>query len=192
MSNHAIELLKEWYYKADKLENAHMEASNYYHKKDIYIEIPSIFISALCSTISFTTTGLPNEFKNYFLYIAGGLNVTNTIIVSIKEYFSWSRRKYKHNTSAIGYQKLKNQIEIQLSLHKMGAPISYDKIISEIGILFIKLDNDSPQLPEFLRKKLNTTDKIIEIMANTNTEVDEDSIDDIVNKIENKSNSDGV
>ena len=185
MTSNADELLKEWYHKADNLENAHMEASNYYHRKDTYITIPSIVISALSGSISFTTTGLKEDIKNLFLYITGILSVVNTIIASVKEYFSWNQKKYNHSTAAIAYHKLKNYIEIQLSLHKMGLPLTYDKIITEIGNLIIKIDNESPQLPEFIRKRIDTNDKIIDIMVNTNTEEEDSSINEIINRINN-------
>lgn len=186
MSSHADELLREWFRKATILEEAHAKASAFYQTKDAYIAIPSIIISALSGSISFTTTGLPNDVKNMFLYITGGLNVINTIIASIKEYFSWSKKQYDHGATAAAYQKLKNSIEIQLALHKMGLDIPYDKIISETGNVITKIDNDAPQLPKHIRDTLSIGEKIIDIMVETNTDNDDDSINSIIEKLEEK------
>jgi hypothetical protein len=184
MSKHADELLREWFRKASVLEAAHTNASSFYQKKDAYIAIPSIIISALSGSISFTTTGLPDNVKNKFLYLAGALNVINTIIASIKEYFSWGKKQYDHGTAAVAYQKLKNHIEIQLALHKMGLDIPYDTIISETGSLITKIDNDSPQLPKHIRDKVEFGERIIDIMVETNTDVDKDSINDIIDGLD--------
>lgn len=186
MSKHADELLKEWHNKASNLEDAHSKASAFYQKKDAYIAIPSIIISALSGSLSFTTTGLPNDTKNIILYLTGALNVINTIIGSIKEYFSWGKKQYDHGTAALSYQKLKNHIEIQLALHKMGLDIPYETIISETGNLITKIDNESPQLPRHIRDNLTYGEKIINIMVDTNTDMDNDSVNSIIKKLERR------
>jgi hypothetical protein len=187
MSSHSNELLREWFYKAKHLETAHISASEYYRKKDTYIAIPLIIFSAFAGSLSFTTTGIPDNIKNILLYITGGLNVLVSITGSLREYFSWSKKQYKHGSAAISYQKLKNHIEIQLSLHKMGLDIPYDSIVSETGNLFIKVDNESPQLPKHIRVTLTFSDNIMDIMVDTNTDQNEDNNDtitDIINELQ--------
>ena len=175
MSKHADELLREWYKKASAFEAAHMAASNFYYGKDTWIAIPSIILSVLSGSLAFSTTGFPDDIKNTFLFVTGGISIINTIIASIKEYFSWGQKHFNHAASALAYQKLKNNIEIQLALHKMGIDIPYEKIIQETGMMITKIENESPQLPEFITRNIDTGNQIIDIMVDTNTEHENDS-----------------
>lgn len=183
MSKHADELLREWFKKATALEAAHIKASNWYYGKDTWIAIPSIILSVLSGSLAFSTTGFPDEIKNTFLFVTGGISIVNTIIASVKEYFSWGQKHFNHAATALAYQKLKNNIEIQLALHKMGIDIPYDKIIKETGTMITKIENESPQLPKFIVDKLDLGSAIIDIMVDTNTDQENDSdIKDIIDK----------
>lgn len=183
MSKHADELLREWFKKASTLEVAHVKASNWYYGKDTWIAIPSIILSVLSGSLAFSTTGFPEDIKNTFLFVTGGISIVNTIIASIKEYFSWGQKHFNHAAAALAYQKLKNNIEIQLALHKMGIDIPYEKIIQDTGNMITKIENEAPQLPKFIADNINFGEKIIDIMVETNTEHENDSeIRDIVDK----------
>jgi hypothetical protein len=183
MSKHADELLREWFKKATTLEAAHIQASNWYYGKDTWIAIPSIILSVLSGSLAFSTTGFPDEIKNTFLFVTGGISIVNTIIASIKEYFSWSQKHFNHGATALAYQKLKNNIEIQLALHKMGIDIPYERIIQETGTMLTKIENESPQLPKFIVEKLQLGSAVIDIMVDTNTDQENDSdIKDIIER----------
>lgn len=175
MSKHADELLREWFRKSTILEAAHVKASNQYYKKDTWIAIPSIVLSVLSGSLSFSTTGFPDDIKNTFLFVTGGISIINTIIASVKEYFSWSQKHFNHASTALAYQKLKNHIEIQLALHKMGLDIPYEKIVSETGNMITKIDNEAPQLPKNIRETLKLGEKIMDIMVETNTDAEDDT-----------------
>jgi hypothetical protein len=183
MSKHADELLREWFRKSSILEVAHTKASTQYYKKDTWIAIPSIILSVLSGSLSFSTTGFPDDIKNTSLFVTGGISIINTIIASVKEYFSWSQKHFNHASTALAYQKLKNHIEIQLALHKMGLDIPYEKIVSETGSMITKIDNDAPQLPKRIRETINFGENIMNIMVETNTDGEEDSeLQNIISK----------
>jgi hypothetical protein len=170
MTKKAHELLRSWFNKADALEKLHREASYYYSKKDSYITIPIIIISSLAGSISFIS--ISSTENNYVLpLLSGSLNICATIMSSTKEYFGWNKKYYDHNNAASAYLKLKNLIEIQLALHKLGLNIPYEKMIPEIGSLVNKIDNDAEPLPGYLSDKyiIASTDNI-DVIVDTNTE----------------------
>ena len=89
-------------------------------------------------------------------------------------YFSWNSKYYKHNATSIAYLKVKNLIEIQLSLHKLGLNIPYEKMIPEIGSLITKIDkllakknisNKKRDLYEYIKYKVE--EKISKLKENS-------------------------
>lgn len=154
MKHKGDELLKTWYNKAEQMEFLHREAFQYYYKKDAAITIPSIIITSIAACISFLSIGLYTR-NIYFGLISGTLNIISTIMASTKQYFNWNHKSYQHNNSSVAYLKIKNLIEIQLSLHKLGLNMPYEKMIPEIGSIITKVDNESPPLPSHISCKIS-------------------------------------
>ena len=171
MRKKADQLLKIWYNKANTMEKLHREAYQDYSSKDAQITIPTIIISSIAGSISFLSLGFNNP--TYFSIVSGCLNITSTIMSSTKEYFAWNNKCFQHNNSANSYLKIKNLIEIQLSLHKLGLNVSYEKMIPEIGSLINKVDNDSPPLPLHIECKIPPSESnSMELLAGTDTDTD--------------------
>jgi len=207
MKKKADELLNIWYHKAHEMEKLHSEAYHYYNNNDAFITIPTIIISSIAGSINFVSVGFCNtKYNMYYSLGAGCLNVLATIMASIRPYFSWNSKYYKHNATSIAYLKVKNLIEIQLSLHKLGLNLPYAKMIPEIGSLITKIDNEAPPLPPHIVSKISiskcismeliinsdtddkeisttTENKIIDTYSNVGTEYNNVSIDDIETKL---------
>ena len=190
MKKKADELLNIWYHKAHEMEKLHCEAYHYYNNNDAFITIPTIIISSIAGSINFISVGFCN--KNYNIYyslVAGCLNVLATIMASIKQYFSWNSKYYKHNATSIAYLKVKNLIEIQLSLHKLGLNIPYEKMIPEIGSLITKIDNEAPPLPSHIASKIPVSKSIsMELIVSSDTDDKEISTTSENNIIDTYSN----
>ena len=174
MRKKADELLKIWYNKANLMEKLHREAYQFYSSKDAQITIPTIIISSIAGSISFLSLGFKNQI--YFSIISGSLNIISTIMSSTKEYFAWNNKFFQHNNAANSYLKIKNLIEIQLSLHKLGLNVSYEKMIPEIGSLINKVDNDAPPLPIHIAAKIPPSESnSMELLAGTDTDERQDT-----------------
>ena len=187
MRKNADQLLNIWYHKANEMEKLHNEAYHYYKNNDAFITIPTIIISSIAGSINFVSVGFCSKEKNmYYSLAAGCLNILATIMGTIKQYFSWSSKYYKHNATSIAYLKVKNLIEIQLSLHKFGLNMPYEQIIPEIGKIITKIDDEAPPLPSHISSKVSNS-KIIamDIIMNSDT-------DEINNKKDNTSESELV
>ena len=174
MRKKADELLKIWYNKANTMEKLHREAYQFYSSKDAQITIPTIVISSIAGSISFLSLGFKDPI--YFSIISGSLNIVSTIMSSTKEYFAWNNKFFQHNNAANSYLKIKNLIEIQLSLHKLGLNVSYEKMIPEIGSLINKVDNDAPPLPIHIAAKIPPSESnSMELLAGTDTDERQDT-----------------
>jgi hypothetical protein len=187
MRKKADELLKIWYNKANTMEKLHREAYQFYSSKDAQITIPTIVISSIAGSISFLSLGFKNPI--YFSIISGSLNIVSTIMSSTKEYFAWNNKFFQHNNAANSYLKIKNLIEIQLSLHKLGLNVSYEKMIPEIGSLINKVDNDAPPLPIHIAAKIPPSESnSMELLAGTDTDEREDINQTDTDSKKNKNN----
>lgn len=174
MKETAHELLKLWFNKADNLEKLHREAYVYFSNKDALITVPCIILSTVAGSLSFISLGN----SNYYCSLAAGiLNITTIILTSTREYFSWNSKIYDHYKISNEYSKLKNLIEIQIVLHKLGLNISYEKIIPEIGTLITKIHAESTRLPDFIANKYICNDTrtfniVIDALTNETDNID--------------------
>ena len=170
MRKKADELLQIWYNKANIMEKLHREAFQFYSSRDAQITIPTIIISSIAGSISFLSLGFKDPI--YFSIISGFLNIVSTIMSGTKEYFAWNNKFFQHNNASNSYLKIKNLIEINLSLHKLGLNMKYAQLIPEIGKLINKVDNDAPPLPMHISCKIppsesNSMDFLVGIDTDT-------------------------
>lgn len=159
MKGAADDLLKIWYNKAHKLEELHREASEHYYLKDTKFIIPTIIAISIAGSISFLSLGF-NDTK-YFAIGTGCLNLFSSVGLITKEYFAYTNKRFQHTASSNAYLKIKNLIEIQLNLNKLGMNIPYEKMIPDIGTLINKVDNDAPILPPHIITKVPSFENII-------------------------------
>jgi len=183
--NHAGQLLKLWYNKANNMELLHREAFIYYTHYDALLTIPSIIIYSISASFSFISIGYTEN--HVFNLSSGVLNIIAIILSSIREYFSWNTKIYEHYRITNSYSKLKNLIEIQISLHKLGLNYPYEKIISEIGSILTRIENDSSPLPDSIAKKY-----LLNNIINIDFIIDNDTNEKKINNIEEQQIIDNV
>ena len=159
MKKIADDLLKIWYNKSNKMEELHREAASYYYSKDTQLIIPTIIGVGIAGSISFFSLGFDDA--KYFGITTGCLNLISSIMLISKEYFSYTNKRFQHTSASNSYLKIKNLIEIQLNLNKLGMNIPYEKMIPDIGTLLNKVDNDAPILPHHLIIQMPVLDNII-------------------------------
>jgi hypothetical protein len=160
MKKNADYLLKIWYNKALKMEELHRTASEYYLKLDTLFVIPTIVCVSVSGSLSYVSLGFNDESK-YFAITTGCLNLISSVMLVTKEYFRYTNKRFEHLTSSNSYLKIKNLIEIQLNLNKIGMNAPYEKMIPDIGTLFNKVDNEAPVLPSHLILQIPQFDNII-------------------------------
>jgi hypothetical protein len=160
MKKSADDLLKIWYNKAQKMEELHRTASEHYLKLDTQFIIPTIVCVAVSGSLSYLSLGFNNDSK-YFSITTGCLNLISSIMLVSKEYFRYTNKRFEHSSTSNSYLKIKNLIEIQLNLNKLGLNAPYEKMIPDIGTLFNKVDNEAPILPPHLISQIPQFDNII-------------------------------
>jgi hypothetical protein len=160
MKKSADDLLKIWYNKAHKMEELHRSASEHYLKLDTQFIIPTIICVGVSGSLSYLSLGFDNESK-YFAITTGCLNLISSIMLVSKEFFRYTNKRFEHSSTSNSYLKIKNLIEIQLNLNKLGMNAPYEKMIPDIGTLFNKVDNEAPILPSHLISQIPKFDDII-------------------------------
>jgi len=158
MKKNASDLLKIWYNKAQKMEELHRIASDYYLKLDTQFIIPTVVCVGISGSLSYISIGFESKF---FAITTGCLNLISSIMLVSKEYFRYTNKRFEHSSTSNSYLKIKNLIEIQLNLNKLGMNAPYEKMIPDIGTLFNKVDNEAPILPAHLISQVPQFDNII-------------------------------
>lgn len=88
------------------------EAGSYYSKLNLYIVVPSIFITTLSSIFAFLSTSdiIEKDTQNVFLILVGVLSAISTMCQSISSSVGYGTRKEMFLNAADNYDK--NLIEI--------------------------------------------------------------------------------
>ncbi len=160
MKKNADDLLKNWYNKAQKMEELHRAASDHYLKLDTLFIIPTIVCVGVSGSLSYISLGFESGSK-YFGITTGCLNLISSVMLVTKEYFRYSNKRFEHLSSSNSYLKIKNLIEVQLNLNRLGLNAPYEKMIPDISTLFNKVDNEAPILPPHLISQIPKFDNII-------------------------------
>jgi hypothetical protein len=185
MKGAADDLLKIWYNKAHKMEELHRQASEHYYLNDIRFIIPTIISIGIAGSISFLSLGFKDT--EYFAITTGCLNLISSIGLISKEYLGYTNKRFQHTSSSNAYLKIKNLIEIQLNLNKLGMNIPYEKMIPDIGTLINKVDNEAPILPPHMISQIPPLENIIigkiQIPFNDSDDKDFTTTDKSENKI---------
>lgn len=159
MKKTADDLLKIWYNKANKMEELHRLAAEHYYSKDTQLVIPTIISVGIAGSINFLSLGF--EDTTYFSVVTGSINLISSIMLITKEYFGYTNKRFQHISSSNSYLKIKNLIEMQLNLNKLGMNIPYEKMIPDVGTLINKVDNEAPILPPHIITQIPSFDNII-------------------------------
>lgn len=153
MNNTGYELLISWYEKCDVYKQFHDESYDYCKLQDEIITLPIIIINTIAGSISFISLSFTPHAIFWTTIIVGILTILSSTLSGFKDYYTWKEQAIHHKTASQGYLKLKNLILILMAKHKMGSGSSYNDIISEVGKLLGKINNESPEFPFHIKQR---------------------------------------
>jgi hypothetical protein len=151
--NAGCELLISWYRKCSVYKNFHDEAFEYCKFYDEAITIPIIITNTIAGSLSFISLSFSAEIVFWTTLAVGILTIISSMLSGFKDYYTWKEQAIHHQEASKGYLKLRNMILMLMAKHKMGQGASYGEIVSEVGKLLSKINNDAPEFPKYLRKQ---------------------------------------
>jgi hypothetical protein len=135
----------------------HIQAYTYYFKWDVFFQIQIILLSAIAGTFSFLTGYFPNN-KTLLVVIGGFLSYYITIISSIYKYFKISQLLEQHISAHKSWQKLYNNIKVELDLNNINRTSVNDFQLT-ISCEYNRLNEISPIIPLHLIKHFESKNR---------------------------------
>lgn len=147
-------LLRDWADKAQCYELLHSKSHAVYKKKHTYFVIPVIIISTITGTANFAQDKVAEEYRNIFVMVTGGLNITAAIITTIAQFLKISELNESHRVASYSWGKFFRNIKTELAKHPQDRmnPTDMLKICKEEYDRLIEI---SPLVPKNIIKKFN-------------------------------------
>lgn len=154
--------LRELKNTCEELSRIHQTAFKELKRKQRYYRIPCIVIGSISGTMSFGTSTFPQDFQRYVSILVGGVSLSIAILQSIESYLKIGERMSGHLTASHDYQKLAEDIHIELSLtppDRSSQGVSFTRTCYE---RYEKMNGVSPYLKKAIlaiaTSKRNSTD----------------------------------
>ena len=127
--------------KADVLAAMHTLAYIWFNKCSIAVNLPVIVLTSVIGFL-LTLTLFPNQ--DTFL---GALSIGVSVLKTIDNYFSWTKRSESHRMVAMSYAKLSKTIKIQLALDAPNRT-SPNEMLAILKNDLQNLSESSPVIPQ--------------------------------------------
>ena len=141
-------------------KEAHWDTFYSYSKYDTFINLPTIMLSSLLSTISVshlatTESGNDNNSVYNYIIVAGSLSIT--VLTTISKFFNYGELKEKHKNFGIQYEKLRSDL-IQLIEQKDERNNSVNTYSDFIKVYYTKINfirENEPTISKSKKEKYN-------------------------------------
>lgn len=136
--------------KAHSLAWLHKRSEERYSKLRAYIDIPVIILGTINGATSIGSSAIFGDNK-YASMAIGGIAIITALLTTISSYYSWSKRAEGHRISALQYNKLYRQIEMQLQLPRESRTVPHE-LIKFVKHEYDRLSELSPLVPSEIIK----------------------------------------
>lgn len=140
--------------KAHALAWLHKRSEERYSKLRAYIDIPVIILGTINGATSIGSSAIFGDNK-YASMAIGGIAIVTALLTTISSYYSWSKRAEGHRISALQYNKLYRQIEMQLHLPRESRTSPTD-LIKFVKHEYDRLSELSPLVPSEIIQMFKT------------------------------------
>lgn len=137
-------LLKNESEKCECYSILHRNASTYFYKLSISINIPVIILS---SVVGFFNTINFNFGPQYI--ILGGISIFTALLKTIDSYFSFAKRSENHRLVALSYEKISKNIQLQLALPEHNR-IKATELYNNIRNSLESIREGEPDIPDII------------------------------------------
>ena len=153
-------------------KEAHWDTYYSYSKYDTIINLPTIMLSSLLSTISVShlasseSENQNNSVYNYII-VAGSLSIT--VLTTVSKFFNFGELKEKHKSFGINYEKLRSDL-IQMIEQKDGMNNCVNTYSDLIKVYYTKINfirENEPTISKTKKEKFNITNVINDSIENT-------------------------
>jgi len=153
LSNNPEQLLNNWKDKCANKRLLHIKSSQYYFNLHMFIGISIIIFSAISSIIGSSIYYLEDKYGIIILLTVSMINILITIFASIQHFLGFKEKQLKHLSISNNYSNLSREIEETEAFGDYS-----HNTIHDIHLKFNSINENSPNIPEWIIDKYTTND----------------------------------
>lgn len=138
------ELLERWHKEVSRSRHAHYEAARAYSKRNYWLGMPAVILSAIVGSTVFAT--LEKEVDPRIRLLVGFLSVTAGVLTALQTFLAFSARAEKHRLIAAKYGGIRREVE--LLQEKKVNKAELNERLDEIEKRMSGLGEEAPTVPE--------------------------------------------
>ena len=138
------ELLERWHKEVSRSRHAHYEAARFYTKRNYWLGMPAVILSAIVGSTVFAT--LEKEVYLWVRLLVGFLSVVAGVLTALQTFLAYSARAEKHRLIAAKYGGIRRDVEV-LQEKKISKSDTTAQL-TDIGERMNALGEEAPTVPE--------------------------------------------
>lgn len=149
-------ILVEWADKAMCYRWLHTKSRLKFGRINTFLTIPVIIMSTLTGTANFAQDKIPDDYKEYYPMIIGGINIIAGILTTIQQFLKISEFNEAHRVASIAWDKFYRNTKVELA----KAPTERLPVIQMIKLSkeeFDRLMETSPPISQDIVRKFKKT-----------------------------------
>lgn len=139
-----------WIRRAREAQLQHYEMANIFSRRDKWLGIPVIVVTAIIGTSAFLSV-VYESLSAYAKVSVGILSIAAAILSSLQTFFKFSEQSEKHRLSAAKYGSTRRKLEVIYSQNKLEMEGNYMNALREE---LDNLANVSPYVPVKIFRKI--------------------------------------
>lgn len=137
-------LLEEWLFRIRRTQQAHYESATLFARRNYWLGIPAIGLSAIVGTSVFTALGKETEVA--IKLAVGFASITAAILTALQTFLRYPERAEKHRMVATRYGAMRRELEKKLALPPTRREI--EAYIDGVQVQWDKCNEDCPTVPK--------------------------------------------
>ncbi len=141
----ATELLETWLHRAERVQNAHYSASDYFEFLSRLIGIPAVILSTLVGTTVFAT--LSESTDAWVKILVGLASVTAAILTAVQTTTNYGDRAQKHHWAGVRYGCFKREIQEKMVFSEGNTSEELQAYFNDLRLRWDQVTESCPTIP---------------------------------------------
>jgi hypothetical protein len=145
------ESMEGWLLHSHKGRDRHDQSARYFEKKNSWLGIPTIILSAITGTTIFASLATQDKMLIWVKIIVGLLSVSAAVLASLQTFYNYHERAEKHRSTGVKYKEVIRSIE-KNTLARGFSQQEIDNIYNRLN----EIEESAPVVPDVIYSKIES------------------------------------
>ena len=149
-NNDNIEMLTRWRRNCRRSQIANYDSANRFAKRNYFLGVPTVFLSAIVATGIFAALG--HEVELFIQIIVGLVSVLAAVLAALQTFLKLDELAAKHRSVAAEYGSVKRRLDQEIAKLEAGEEVS-QQTVNNIRERMDTLSREGPVVPRDVWEK---------------------------------------